>query len=66
MSIGGHILVKYLKEAWTECSNDDFKKWFREGGGLDDAHQPADHPAGQTCMNESKGKVNISAIWSQA
>jgi len=25
MSIGGHILVKYLKEAWTECSNDDFK-----------------------------------------
>ena len=61
MSIGGHILIKYLKEAWTECSNDDFKTWFRDGGGFDGVH----HPAGETCMNES-GKVNICALWSQA
>ena len=61
MSIG-RIKVLRIKETWTDCSNRDFKKWFRVGGGFDGVH----HPAGETCMNESKGKVNISAIWSQA
>lgn len=50
MSIGRTKVLR-IKETWSDCSNRDFKKWFRVGGGYKEAPQPA----GQTCMKESTG-----------